>query len=99
MVLNRKMSIPGFSYVDDPSLLATNNHEVAHDLLRFLQKLAKLRPDLSTRPFFVFCESYGGKFASELGVLIYKAVAAKKLDLKLEGVCVPLIQLWANIGN
>ncbi|KAG0565938.1 hypothetical protein KC19_7G025000 [Ceratodon purpureus] len=76
----------GFSYVNDPSLLPTNNSQVSSDLLQFLVEFVKLRPDLSKRPLFIFSESYGGKFASELGVMVHKAVAAGSLDLNFGGV-------------
>lgn len=76
----------GFSYVDKPSLLPTNNTQVSSDLLQFLVEFVKLRPDLSKRPLFIFSESYGGKFASELGVMVHKAIAAGSLDLSFGGV-------------
>lgn len=72
--------------MDKPSLLPTNNTQVSSDLLQFLVEFVKLRPDLSKRPLFIFSESYGGKFASELGVMVHKAIAAGSLDLSFGGV-------------
>lgn len=80
------MLSPGFSYVDEPSLLATNNTQIATDLLQCLKEIIRLRPDLSKRSFFIFSESYGGKYASELGVLIHKAIKAGSLDLNFGGI-------------
>jgi len=77
---------PGFSYVDEPSLLATNNAQIAADLLQCLKEIIRLRPDFSKRPFFIFSESYGGKYASEFGVVIHEAIAAGNLDLNFEGI-------------
>lgn len=76
----------GFSYVDEPSLLATNNTQIAHDLLRCLKGILKERPDLSKRSWFIFSESYGGKYASEFGILIHEAIASGSLDLNFGGV-------------
>ena len=72
--------------MDKPSLLATNNSQVSSDLLQFLVEFVKLRPDLSKRPLFIFSESYGGKFASELGVMVHKAIAAGNLDISFGGI-------------
>lgn len=76
----------GFSYVDERSLLATNNTQIAADLLQCLKEVIKLRPDFSKRPFFIFSESYGGKYASEFGVVIHEAITAGSLDLNFGGV-------------
>ena len=72
--------------MDKPSLLPTNNSQVSSDLLQFLIKFVKLRPDLSKRPLFIVSESYGGKFATELGLMVHKAIAAGNLDISFGGI-------------
>ena len=73
--------------MDKPSLLPTNNSQVSSDLLQFFIEFVKLRPDLSKRPLFIVSESYAGKnFATELGLVVHKAIAAGNLDISFGGI-------------
>ncbi len=50
----------GFSYVDQPSLLTTNNTQIANDMVEFLKQFTAKYPNFKKQPYYVFCESYGG---------------------------------------
>lgn len=76
----------GFSYVDDKSLLVKTNHEAVVDLVNFLRAFMHFHQPLRRAPFFVFCESYGGKYTSELAVAIHKALSGRSLELNFKGV-------------
>ncbi|VDM65524.1 unnamed protein product [Strongylus vulgaris] len=50
----------GFSYVDNDGAFTTNVAEIGQDLLAWLRQFLILHYEYRTRPFFIFCESYGG---------------------------------------
>lgn len=76
----------GYSYADDKSLLVTTNRAAVVDLVNFLRAFLHFRQPLRRAPFFVFCESYGGKFTSELAVAIHESLAGRSLELNFKGV-------------
>ena len=68
----------GFSYVDDESALTTNVAQIGQDLLAWLNRFLGVHPEYRSRPFYIFCESYGGKMSAEFARVI-TAVNDKKL--------------------
>lgn len=62
----------GFSYVDSPSKLATNNKQIASDLVELMRGFLKRHPQFRTLPVYVFSESYGGKMAAEFALNLFK---------------------------
>ena len=66
----------GWSYVDDSSLLARNNSEIANDVLTLLTAFFGAYPAFATAPFFIFSESYGGKMTATIANTLLAAKAA-----------------------
>lgn len=60
----------GFSYVDEDGAFTKNVAEIGQDLLAWLRQFLGLHPEYRTRPFFIFCESYGGKMSAEFARVI-----------------------------
>ncbi|KAI6675723.1 hypothetical protein NL676_003629 [Syzygium grande] len=76
----------GFSYVEDESLVVRTDNEAAADLTTLLIELFNGNETLQKSPLYIFAESYGGKFASALGVTALEAIEAGKLKAQLGGV-------------
>ncbi|XP_056170726.1 serine carboxypeptidase-like 51 [Syzygium oleosum] len=76
----------GFSYVEDESLVVRTDNEAAADLTTLLIELFNGNETLQKSPLYIFAESYGGKFASALGVTAPAAIEAGKLKANLGGV-------------
>ena len=76
----------GYSYVDDAALLATNNSQIAADIVTFLTALVAKYPAFSTAPFHVFCESYGGKMSAGLSAALLAALDRGQLKMNFAGV-------------
>ncbi|XP_068140357.1 retinoid-inducible serine carboxypeptidase-like [Drosophila tropicalis] len=82
----------GFSYVDNTSLLVTNNNELTNDLVSFMEKFYKNHKKFKTVPLHIFSESYGGIMVPEF---------ARKLDLALKNGAManPSLLKSISIGN
>ncbi|CAB3398178.1 unnamed protein product [Caenorhabditis bovis] len=84
----------GFSYVDDLQYLTTNIEQIGEDLLAWLRKFLVLHPEYRTRPFYIFCESYGGKMSTQFAKVITDAI--KKGNLSLNFKAVALGDSWIS---
>lgn len=62
----------GFSYVDDRKYLATNNVQVAKDLIELIRDFLEKHPAFKSTPLHIFSESYGGKVAVEFAYHLNK---------------------------
>ncbi|GER39706.1 serine carboxypeptidase-like 51 [Striga asiatica] len=58
----------GFSYVNDPRLLATSDEEAALDLTKLLIQVFNACESLPMSPLYIVGESYGGKHAAILAL-------------------------------
>ncbi|KHJ91716.1 hypothetical protein OESDEN_08408, partial [Oesophagostomum dentatum] len=76
----------GFSYVDDSGEFTKNVAEIGQDLLAWLRQFLILHSEYRTRPFFIFCESYGGKMSAEFARVITQEINAGTLRLNFRGV-------------
>jgi serine carboxypeptidase 1 len=76
----------GWSYVDDLSLLPTNNSQIADDLVTLFTAFLTAYPVFQTVPFFVFCESYGGKMTTTFATALLAAIDAGKVKSNFRGV-------------
>ncbi|VDO34754.1 unnamed protein product [Haemonchus placei] len=76
----------GFSYVDDDSAFTTDVAQIGQDLLAWLRQFLILHSEYRTRPFFIFCESYGGKMSAEFARVITQEIAAGTIRLDFRGV-------------
>jgi serine carboxypeptidase 1 len=93
----------GYSYVDDLSKLTTTNAQIADDLVALMVNLTQTVPGLATAPFYVFCESYGGKMTAQFAQALLAALDAKRLSMNFKGVAlgdswispVDFVDTWA----
>ncbi|KHJ76701.1 hypothetical protein OESDEN_23679 [Oesophagostomum dentatum] len=76
----------GFSYVDENGEFTKNVAEIGQDLLAWLRQFLILHSEYRTRPFFIFCESYGGKMSAEFARVITQEISAGTLRLNFRGV-------------
>lgn len=58
----------GYSYVEDPSQLTTDNAMIAADLVTLVKTVFSAYPDMQVMPFYVFAESYGGKMTVDFAL-------------------------------
>ena len=75
----------GFSYVENSTLLVRDKNEATVDLLTFLEIFFGSHKSLRKTPFFVVGESYGGKFATEVGIALMEKINAGSLDINFKG--------------
>eukprot|EP00850_Spirogloea_muscicola_P023777 SM000387S14694 [mRNA] locus=s387:8224:11880:- [translate_table: standard] len=75
----------GYSYVEPKEPLSTTNAAVVADLIVLLQDVLgnAMGGCMQASPFFIFAESYGGKFAVELGEMLARDYS---LAVNLQGV-------------
>lgn len=93
----------GYSYVDDASLLTTNNTQIAADLVALLTAFVGKYPAFQTAPFYVTCESYGGKMTTGLADALLTAISAGQLTMNFRGIAlgdswispIDYVQTWA----
>ncbi|KAF8385399.1 hypothetical protein PRIPAC_74541 [Pristionchus pacificus] len=77
----------GFSYVESNSQYTTNVAEIGNDLVTWAIDFFSVHPEYRTRPFFIVCESYGGKMTAEFAAQLHLAVSAGVIPLtKFKGV-------------
>ncbi|XP_065073497.1 retinoid-inducible serine carboxypeptidase-like [Ochlerotatus camptorhynchus] len=76
----------GFSYVDDPSLLAKDNDQIAQDLVTLMKQFYRLFPEFHKTPLHIFSESYGGKMAVEFAYQLDRAIKEGSIDCNLRSV-------------
>lgn len=76
----------GFSYVDSSSLLTTKNSQIAEDLVAFTTGFLENHPEFKEIPFYIFCESYGGKMAAEYALALDNAIKSGTVQADFKGV-------------
>ncbi|XP_026283650.2 retinoid-inducible serine carboxypeptidase-like isoform X1 [Frankliniella occidentalis] len=76
----------GYSYVDHYSQLATDNKQIAADLVAFTKGFMKTYPQFQKTPLYIFCESYGGKMTAEFALRLYEEQKAGNVLSNLKGV-------------
>uniref|UniRef100_A0A6P7FN15 Retinoid-inducible serine carboxypeptidase n=1 Tax=Diabrotica virgifera virgifera TaxID=50390 RepID=A0A6P7FN15_DIAVI len=76
----------GFGYVTSDDLYAKNNTQIATDFLEFMKDFYKQLPKFKTVPLYIFCESYGGKMAAEIALVLYQAIQKGEIESNLKGV-------------
>jgi len=79
----------GFSFTGNDKGYARSQEDCARNLYEALSQFFKLFPDQQNRPFFIFGESYGGKYAPAFGEKILReGENARKRGINLRGVAV-----------
>jgi len=76
----------GFSYTINPAGFSTTDQQIADNLLLFLQSFLVKYPIFSELPFWIFCESYGGKMTSVFGVTLANAIKQSQIKMNFAGV-------------
>uniref|UniRef100_A0A182IY67 Carboxypeptidase n=1 Tax=Anopheles atroparvus TaxID=41427 RepID=A0A182IY67_ANOAO len=82
----------GFSYTDDPSLLARNSSTVVDDLLAFVKDFYRTIGHSTstdwegTVPLYIASESYGGRTAVEFAYALEQAARAGSIRCRLLGL-------------
>uniref|UniRef100_A0A914VFJ8 Retinoid-inducible serine carboxypeptidase n=1 Tax=Plectus sambesii TaxID=2011161 RepID=A0A914VFJ8_9BILA len=76
----------GFSYVESLSALAKTNQQIGADLVAWATDFFTLHSEYATRPFYIFCESYGGKMSAEFASQLQTAIGAGKIRANFRGV-------------
>jgi serine carboxypeptidase 1 len=75
----------GFSYTWN-NQFSTTDQGIADNLVLFMQQFVQQFPALAKVPFYVFCESYGGKMTAYFGAALAKAIEAQTIALNFKGV-------------
>lgn len=77
----------GFSYPKSPGMLVTTDDQAVEDLAALVEALLEDElPTLRHSPLYIVGESYGGKFAAMLGVILSRGIRKGTLKLTLGGV-------------
>lgn len=69
----------GFSYVDNTSMIVSNNEELTSDLMTFMMYFYKQHKEFKTVPLHIFTESYGGKMAPALAIRLDAAMSTGEI--------------------
>ncbi|KAK7111493.1 hypothetical protein V1264_011115 [Littorina saxatilis] len=75
----------GYSYVDNDKAYTTDLQQISADLLSILKIVMKVNDDMSTVPFYIFSESYGGKMTAGFSQVLYKAVQSGDIKCNFKG--------------
>ncbi|XP_030758204.1 retinoid-inducible serine carboxypeptidase-like [Sitophilus oryzae] len=78
----------GFSYVSDSDIdyFAKNNSVIAQDFLIFLKRFFHENPEFQYTPTYIFGQSYGGKMATDIGLLLYQESKLGNILCNLKGI-------------
>ena len=76
----------GYSYVTNPDAYTRNVTQIAEDLYIFLKYFLSKKPEFVTTPFYITCESYGGKMTSAFGVRLLEGIQNKDIECNFKGV-------------
>ena len=76
----------GFSYVTNPEAFTRNVSQIANDLLVIFSTFLDTFPIFKENPFYIFCESYGGKMAAVFGKRLHEAIEQQVIDCNFKGV-------------
>ncbi|XP_014235676.1 retinoid-inducible serine carboxypeptidase-like [Trichogramma pretiosum] len=76
----------GFSYVEDLSLLATNNRQIAKDLFTCVRSFFQTFTKFGETPTYILAESYGGKMTVEFANLWYRDQVKGNIKSNLKGI-------------
>jgi len=76
----------GYSYVEAGGEFTKNQAEIDEQLLILIKGVVAKHPELEKTPFYIFCESYGGKMTASFGVHLHKAIQNKEIVMNFKGV-------------
>ncbi|XP_033108028.1 retinoid-inducible serine carboxypeptidase-like isoform X2 [Anneissia japonica] len=76
----------GYSYVTNDNAYTTNVDEIAIDLVTILKAFFTKHSEFKTIPFYIFCESYGGKMTAALSQALQKEIDGGRLSIDFRGL-------------
>ncbi|XP_039251046.2 retinoid-inducible serine carboxypeptidase-like [Styela clava] len=76
----------GYSYVTDNNAYATDFNQAGLDLVTLLHGFYSEKPELQNNPLYIFCQSYGGKFAVAAANHIIKEIEGGTLNINFGGI-------------
>jgi serine carboxypeptidase 1 len=76
----------GFSWVEDDSLLTTNNSQIARDLVELMRGFYEVLPEFKPVPLHIFGQSYGPKMGVEFAYELAKEIKAGTIESNLTSV-------------
>ncbi|CAH2076164.1 unnamed protein product, partial [Iphiclides podalirius] len=76
----------GFSYVDDLKYLTTTNIEIAEDFLELMRGFYQSHPEFEGIPLYIYGQSYGGKMAVDMAILMHRAEKEGAIRSNLRGI-------------
>jgi len=68
------------------TLFTTSEDEIAADLVTMFSSFLKRYPNFQSQPFWIFCESYGGKMTTSFAKALNDAIKAGKINSNFRGV-------------
>ncbi|ELU03230.1 hypothetical protein CAPTEDRAFT_227023 [Capitella teleta] len=76
----------GYSYVTDESAYTTDVSMIAADLVTLFQEFMHTLPSYQKTPFYIFCESYGGKMTAAFAYALHQAIQQGEIKCNFQGV-------------
>ncbi|XP_071548352.1 retinoid-inducible serine carboxypeptidase-like isoform X1 [Panulirus ornatus] len=76
----------GYSYVENYNDLATDNAQIANDLVAVVKAVFSNNTDMQKMPFFVYAESYGGKMTVDFALAFNQAIQNGEVVSDFRGV-------------
>lgn len=78
----------GFSYVkdSDTSYFAKDNTAIAQDFLVFLKGFLQENTEFQEVPIYIFGQSYGGKMAADIALLLHEESKVRNITCNLTGI-------------
>lgn len=76
----------GYSYVTDESAYATTVAQAGEDLLALMKGFYSKVPEMTKNPLYIFCQSYGAKFAVALAQQLVEEIKQGNMDINFKGV-------------
>jgi len=77
---------PPQSYVTDDSAYATTEQQIASDLVALMKAVSNKYTQFQTSPFYVACESYGGKMTASFAYALLNAIANNQIKMNFKGI-------------
>ncbi|XP_064598929.1 retinoid-inducible serine carboxypeptidase-like [Liolophura sinensis] len=75
----------GYSYVTNSNAYTTDVKEIAQDLVILFKAFLQRVPEFQTVPFYIFCESYGGKMVAAFSMELRKAIESGEIKSDFRG--------------
>ncbi|KAH7945867.1 hypothetical protein HPB49_016655 [Dermacentor silvarum] len=78
----------GFSFTQSERGYARNQSDVSRDMLEMLQQFFTLFSKYSSNDFYLFGESYAGKFVPSIGAALHKSKGKLRVPINFKGIAI-----------